>query len=37
MFEYMTIEEIVATITDEEWFDLMTECYIDEIVEEEEV
>lgn len=37
MFKYMTIEEITTTMTDAEWFDLMTECYIDEIAEEEEV
>lgn len=35
MFEYMTVEEITATMADKEWFDLMTECYIDEIAKEE--
>lgn len=35
MLEYMTVEEIVETMTYEEWFDLMIECYEEEIVEEE--
>ena len=35
MFEYMTVEEIVETMTDEELFDLMTECFVDEVAEEE--
>lgn len=35
MYEYMATEEIIYTMTDEEWFDLMVDCYIDEMEEEE--
>lgn len=29
-YEYMTTEEIAATMTDAEWFDLMVDAHIDE-------
>lgn len=35
MYEYMTVEEIIYTMDEEKWFDLMTDCYIDEMEEEE--
>lgn len=31
MYEYMSTEEIIATMTDTEWFNLMAECYADEM------
>ena len=31
MYEYMSTEEIIATMTDAEWFDLMADCYADEM------
>lgn len=37
MREYMSIEEYVATMTDAEWFDLMADCYADEMASCEEI
>lgn len=37
MYEYMSIEEIVTTMTDSEWFDLMADCYADELAACEEI
>jgi len=37
MFEYMSIEEYVTTMTDAEWFDLMADCYADEMAASEEI
>lgn len=31
MYEYMTIDKIIATMPETEWFELLTDCYIDEI------
>jgi len=36
MREYMSIEEYITTMTDEEWFDLMTDYYADEMAEASE-
>lgn len=36
MYEYMTIEEIVATMPDDEWNDLMIEINIDRWATDEE-
>lgn len=33
-YEYMSFEEIIVTMTDEEWNDLMTDCYIDDAAAE---
>ena len=35
MYEYMAMEEIIYTMDKEEWFDLMADCYIDEMEKEE--
>lgn len=37
MREYMNIEEYVETMTDAEWFDLMVDCYADEMAACEEI
>lgn len=37
MREYMSIEEYVETMTDAEWFDLMADCYADEMAACEEI
>ena len=37
MLEYMTVEEIIATMKEDEWFDLWADFNIDKIAEEEEV
>lgn len=33
---YTSTEEYLATMTDAEWFDLMTDCYADEMAEASE-
>ena len=35
-YEYMTIDEIIATMPETEWFELMTDCYIDAVFAEEQ-
>ena len=37
MREYMSIEEYVTTMTNEEGFDLMADCYADEMAACEEI
>lgn len=37
MREYMSIEEYVEAMTDAEWFDLMADCYADEMAACEEI
>ena len=37
MGEYMSIEEYITTMPSEEWFDLMADCYADEMAACEEI
>lgn len=33
MRDYMNIEEYITTMTDEEWFDLMADCFSDDMAD----
>lgn len=35
MYEYMSVEEIIATMSEQEMIDLMMECYVDEMAKVE--